>query len=431
VARLSLRLPFSLPSLGPRTRRIVRVVGFVVLALVTFVFALQLTFPYGRVKDKIVEVLSPKYDVQIADVERGFWPGRVYFKNVTLRTRVTKADDVASTLYVEKLQVDLGILALITATASVDLDAKIGGGHIAGNVSLSKGATEVHVTGKSLPSASLPMREALGLPMSGLIEFSFDLDLPNEKSKTGRNGANWQKAEGGAEFSCPSGCVFGDGKSKLKPKLKNTRNQAFASDGIEFGKLNIQSLSAKLEIKDGKMTISKFDAKSDDGQLFVEYEQTLAQEFNESTVTGCLRFTGSQALLKREPKTFAAISTTGAPLGPDNLYHIKLDGRLKDMKRLGIVCGKAAGEKHMDNVGGQPSKPNLTIQPEEQVRPPTTPTPTFTPPPAIHDAGVVGDAPAAPTPPPPPEMEGQGSAGSAAAPTGAAQGPVGEPAHKR
>ena len=34
-----------LPHLGPRTRRILRYVGYFVLAVVTFVFALQLTFP--------------------------------------------------------------------------------------------------------------------------------------------------------------------------------------------------------------------------------------------------------------------------------------------------------------------------------------------------------------------------------------------------
>ena len=33
-----------------------------------------------------------------------------------------------------------------------------------------------------------PVREALGLPMSGKVRFVFDLDLPNEKSKAGKTG---------------------------------------------------------------------------------------------------------------------------------------------------------------------------------------------------------------------------------------------------
>ena len=88
---LSNPLANVLASLGPRTRKVLRAVGYVVLALVSFVFALQMTFPYDRVKAKAIEALSGKYDVQIREVERGFMPGRVYFKDVKLTTRPAKA----------------------------------------------------------------------------------------------------------------------------------------------------------------------------------------------------------------------------------------------------------------------------------------------------------------------------------------------------
>jgi hypothetical protein len=162
-------------------------------------------------------------------------------------------------------------------------------------------------------------------------------------------------------LDCPSGCTFGDGKTKLKPKLKNTRNAAFAEGGIEFGKLHLSTMSAKLDIRGGKLVVKKFDTKSEDGELHVDFDLALAQDIGESTVTGCLRFTGSQSLLKRDAKTHAALSTTGAPLGPDNLYHIRLDGKLKDMKRLPQLCGPGH-EKPVD--GDQASRPNLSIQPD-------------------------------------------------------------------
>jgi type II secretion system protein N len=382
-------LPIRLPNFGPRTRRVLRVAGFVLLFLVTFVFALQWTFPFDRVRDKVVEVLSAKYEVEINGVERGLIPGRVYFKAVTLRTRTAKADDVPTTFYIERLQVDVGLFALIGGKASVDIDAKIGPGHITGNIALSKGATEIHLVGDGVPSGMLPMKEAIGLPMSGKVDFSFDLDLPNQKLKTGRAGPNWQKAAGGATFECPSGCTFGDGKTKLKPKLKNNRNQAFAEGGIEFGKLNIQTLAARIDISKGHLTVKKFDTKSEDGELHVDFDMTLAQAIDDSTVTGCLRFTGSQALLKRDARTHAAISTTGAPLGPDNLYHIRLDGKVKEMKRLGQVCG--AGAAGGGSKADTPT-PNLTIQPQEPP-PADAATPTFTPPPMQPDAAVTVPVP--------------------------------------
>ena len=85
-------------------------------------------------------------------------------------------------------------------------------------------------------------------------------------------------------------------------------------DGIDFGKVNIDSLLAKAEIKNGKFEVTKFDAKSKDGELHVDYSMTLEKDFGNSVVAGCLRFKGSEACSSREPKTFAALQTTGAEL---------------------------------------------------------------------------------------------------------------------
>ena len=388
-----------LGQLGPRSRKLLRYVGFVVLALVTFVFAFQLTFPFDRVKDKMIEALADKYEVNIGDVERGIIPGRVYFKAFTLRTRPTKAGDVATTFNIDRLGIDLGILALLRGAVSVKLDAKIGQGHIKGKVGFATSGYSFHLTGDELPSASLPMREVLGVPMSGKVRFAFDLELPNEKSKTGKIAPNWPKAEGGLEFACPSGCTVGDGKTKLKLTTNVARQQEFldaSGGGIDFGKVNIDSLFAKVDIKDGRLEVTKLDTKSGDGELHVAFTMILNQDIQGSLVAGCLRFRGSDALLKREPKTHAAISTTGAPLGPDNLFHIKLDGPIRQMRRIGVVCSGPGINSNMDNPGGAPPRPNLSVNPEPgaskppglgqvALPPPPMPTPTPVPAPAVPD----------------------------------------------
>jgi len=364
-------MAIRLPNPGPRVRKILRYLGFAALGLVTFVFAFQLTFPFERVKDKVTELLSEKYDVTIGGVERGWLPGRIYFKAVSLRTRPTKPDDFATTFYVEQLEVNLGLFALLRGTAAVKLDAKIGPGHIKGTIALSKDGTSIDLVGDDLPSASLPMREAVGLPMSGKVRFAFELELPNEKTRAGKVGPSWLKAEGKVELACPSSCVVGDGKTKLKFSIKNQRQQAFAEGGIDFGKVNIDSLLANVEIKNGKLEVTRFEAKSGDGELHIDFDMALNQDINQSLVTGCLRFNTSPAFLKREPKTATAISATGAPLGPDNLFHIKLDGPLREVRRLGQLCGAAAGSgKTMDNPGGTPVRPNLTVTPEAPATPP-------------------------------------------------------------
>lgn len=393
-------------SLGPRTRKVLRYVGLAVLAIVTFVFAFQMTFPFDRVKAKVIEALSDKYEVTIGGVERGLIPGRMYFKAFSLRTRPTKASDVATTAYIEQLEVDLGLLALLRGTVAVKLDAKIGPGHIKGKVALARSGMSVHLKGDDLPSGSLPVQVALGLPMNGKVRFSFDLDVPNEKSKTGAVAPNWARAEGGAEFACPSGCTVGDGKSKLKLTTNNARQQAFLDEGgggIDFGKVNIDSLIADVEIKHGKLEITRFETRSGDGELHIQFSMMLNQDFQSSLVAGCLRFRGSDALLKREPKTHAAISTTGAPLGPDNLFHIKLDGPLRQVRRIGVVCGSASGSGG-ESPGGATPRPNLTITPE--VPKPglgsvSTPPPPQPPPPQVQPPGSPAAPPAAPAAAPP------------------------------
>jgi type II secretion system protein N len=403
------RLPFRLPNLGPRARKVLHYVGFAALGLVTFVFALQMTFPFHRVKDKVTELLSEKYEVTIGSIERGFVPGRMYVNAMSLRSRPAKADEVATTFFIEQLEVDLGLLALLRGAAAVDFDAKIGSAHLTGDIALSKDATSIELAGDDLPSASLPMRDVLGLPMSGKVRLAFNLDLPNEKTKTGKVAPNWVKAKGSAAFACPSGCTIGDGKSKLRLTTKDARSQAFldkGGGGIDFGKVNIDSLQANLEIKNGKMAITKFETKSGDGELHIDFEMALKEDLNQSQVTGCLRFNGSAALQRREPKTHAAMSTTGGPLGPDNLFHIKLEGPLRQVRRLPQLCGPGAGAS-TNNPGAPAPRPNLTVTPEPPVNPagagtipppqplpPAAPpvtevTPPSAPPPTIDPAGGV------------------------------------------
>lgn len=158
------------------------------------------------------------------------------------------------------------------------------------------------------------------------------------------------------------------------------------------------SLFAQVEIKAGNLTVVKFDTKSDDGTLFVDYAMELAPTFGESQVTGCLRFNGSQSLLKREPKTFSAISATGAFLGPDNLFHIKLTDKFKDMRRLAQPCGPAVSGKSMDNPGARPNLPSPVPAAEDPGRV-ETPSSTFTPPTiVVPDASVPNPPPGAAAP---------------------------------
>jgi type II secretion system protein N len=442
------KLPFRVPHLGPRMRVVVKAFGFTFLALFTFLFAFQMVFPYDRVQRRIEELAAAKVDLTIGEIERGWVPGRFFLKNVTVKTRPSAKDlenanalpdpkdrdkaiaQASTTFFIDEIEVDIGFLPFLKGTAKVDFIATLGAGKISGNVGISKDETEVHLSGSSVPSQQLPMREVLSnLPMSGDVDFEFDLELPNEKLKSGKTGPDWTKAVGSAELTCESGCTIGDGKAKLKLTAKNSRSQAFAGDGTAFGKIQIQSLTAKVELKDGKMDITKFDTKSADVDLNVDFTMTLAQNLDQSAIGGCIRFRGSDALRKREQKTADAISLTGAARHTDGLDHIKLEGTFKEIRKLAKVCGPGVTGGGIDSPGG--GRPNLTVQPDEPARPTVTTPPPNTP--APFDAGLASPPDAtlhAPTPgtpnPSAPASGGSGDHGSGSAGSGAAE-PAAQP----
>ena len=265
--------------------------------------------------------MSGSYDVTIGGVDRGIIPGNVTFTDVTLRTRVTKPDEVPIVLVIKSVEVKMGLLAILGLNLSTNLDLKIGNekqgyGHIKGNITLpklGKAGVTLALEGTDLQAASLPMQGALGLPMRGKVDFAINLDLPVTKNKMGRTSTDWTKAEGTLDLSCAA-CTLGDGKAKLKPLLKNRSNQVMVGDGIDIGEIAITSMEAHAvftpavgdpeahssSYKPGKFELAKFELKSPDGELHVDYLMTMATTIDESIVAGCLRFKPNDSLLKRE-----------------------------------------------------------------------------------------------------------------------------------
>ncbi|CAN5266650.1 hypothetical protein BH11MYX1_BH11MYX1_44000 [soil metagenome] len=411
--------------LGRRGTRIVKWIGIVLFTLLAFLFAFQATFPIERLRDYAIEQLSANWDVTISSVDRGIIPGNLTLNGITLRSRPTRAEEPVTVIVIKQADVKAGLFALLKMRLSFDLDLTIGSpkgyGHITGNVTLpkfGKGGLKLDLAGDDLPGESLPLKSQLGLPMTGKINFAVALDLPTSKNKMGRASTDWTKVDGSLDLSCAN-CTLGDGHTKLKPLLKNKSQQVMVGDGIDFGEVHIASLSAHAVFtaavgdpdahssgyKPGKFDITKFELKSPDGEVHIDYTMTMATTIDESIVAGCLRFKGDESLLKREEgkKTYAAISTTGAELRSDGLFHIKLTDRFKDMKRLNMECGPNAPSSKIGNGedfspgrgSGIMTRPTPSITPS--IPQPTTPPPP--PPPQANPPPPEAKEPPAPPPP--------------------------------
>jgi len=152
----------------------------------------------------------------------------------------------------------------------------------------------------------------------------------------------------------------------------------------------------------------------------------LEPDIMDSMVTGCLRFKGTDALLKRDRKTYDAINLSGAERRSDGFFHITLTDKLREMKRLNQECGPNAHHTAQDS-------PHVTVRPTI-ANPPATgsgedhPGGPPTPPPApVAPAGLapgrVGPGPERPLETGSASTVKPGpAAGPAAAPEGAPEG---------
>jgi type II secretion system protein N len=413
--------------LGRRARLAIKVGGYILLALIAFVFALQMTFDYDRVKDKyLVEGLASSYDVRVKSVSRGLMPGTFTMTRVQLISRTTKPDEVPTEIKFDTLDADVGVLGLIGGNLGVDFEGSIGKGTLAGRVewgldgkSLSVSATGSRINGDAIPQ----LKEWIGLPLLGKVDLAISLSV---------SANNYQKATGSIQISCPKGCTLGDGVTKFKPRVKKQSTATMMGEGIEWGRVEIDRMVGKIELKGGKVSVTKWEFESRDAELHVDLEMKTGKRLKDSElVRGCFRYKSLPALQAREPKTANAMQLIGGILGPDGLYHVKLECQggggkcgIDRIKARGKVCtGDATDESGGDVVSGKTVKPpslgavttgsgTINGSGSGSAAPPTaepgndiSPVPTF--------ADAAPSEPAVGTP-------GSGSAGSGSAGSGSA-----------
>jgi type II secretion system protein N len=346
-------------AVGPRARKVLKYVGYVVLGLVTFVYALHLTFPYDRLKDKGIESLSNKYDVSVGSVERGWLPGQFSLVKVILRTRPTKPGEIAKIIAIDRLDLDVSVLSILGGKVDVDVDARLGPGSIRGNVQVSKSRLVVAMASKNLSLSDVPgLAGIIGMPMGGRGNVTANIDLP---------GGDWRKATAKLSIECPSGTVGGEG-AFFKPKNTTARTEGFVGKGVPVPLIAITNLSAQWTIAKGKIKTDKFSFLSPHIKLELDFEATVEKELTKSKVdSACLRYRGTDELKTLDIKFYDALELSGGPLKDDDLRHLKLIGTLGSFRAQAKPCDGTPGAEGTGNDvagdGRSRTRPNLSNVP--------------------------------------------------------------------
>ena len=357
------KLDFAL-NLSHRQRLAAKIVGFTLLAIVSFLFTLHLVFPYERLRGKLIEVLSSKYDVSIAEVGRGWLPGQIVLEKIVLKSRPTTPDEKPTEIVIDRLEIDLGLdfnmIGALRKKVAVDFEAELGDGEIEGELDWSKSMVEVALATEALQLETVPgLATAVGLPMTGALDTEVELRLP---------GGAWKDAEGKIDLDC-IGCTVGDGVAKLSFKPRRARRGRTAgwdadARSITVPRLALGEASAEIDISKGVGEIKQFAATSSDGWLKITGRIEFKDPFSDSLFPGCMQFKLSDELKKREPN-FGNIEygISEKLRQADGSYSIPTTGKLTALrwdprKRCG---GGAADDEEEEE--GEPGRPSIAGRP--------------------------------------------------------------------
>src|SRR5512133_2898775 len=241
-------------------------VGYPLLYLLLLCLFARCTFPYERVRDRLVAEFNAKQAsagmrIEIAEMS-GYWLSGIEAEGVKV-TR-TSASQVGATAPIEtsaageeqKPHVTLidhvygsvSLLRMLFGTTAGSFGMEMQSGEVEGSFSSSTEKQSLELELSKLNVADLPMLGDLaGLPLKGTVDGKLEVELPEKKAA---------KAEGKIELDM-SGLSAGDGKAKV---LKV----------VALPELKVGDVKLSATITDGRVKIDSMSAKGQDFELLLD-----------------------------------------------------------------------------------------------------------------------------------------------------------------
>jgi len=200
----------------PRTRQILKWVGYVSFYVFSLLVFGYLTFPYNRLGDRIVQEFNSKQTgpkpmrLKLGDVS-SYWLGGVEAENITF-TSPGEPDEEGKpgkpkVLKIDSAHASVSLLRLLVGSLRISFGANAFGGELSGATSTSDEGRQLEVELEDLDLGQAPMfGDIVGLPLSGKLNGTIDFLMPEEKLS---------KADGKINLKV-SDLAAGDGKAKIR-----------------------------------------------------------------------------------------------------------------------------------------------------------------------------------------------------------------------
>lgn len=254
-------------------RKFLRFMGYSTFFWTFFWLFAYLTFPYERVRDRIVqEVEFPKdargnrrpsgYQLEIMELQPSWFTG-VEARGVRI-IRPAEGEEPTVDVLLEEVNARVSLLSLLTGTVAVTFDARLAGGSIEGEVEMGDASSlrfnilePIHLQRASI------IRSFLGLPLGGKLSGDVDVTLPEDI----------QQASGHVNLMA-EGMRIGDGQAKLRlPGMPN---------GITLERINAGRMTIQLDIAAGVATVRRLRSRGDDAELDGQGTINLMQPLRQS-----------------------------------------------------------------------------------------------------------------------------------------------------
>jgi type II secretion system protein N len=322
-----------LPKLSPRAQKILKAVGYGAFYWAALVLFAYLTFPYERLKDRVIQEFNARQTGPDAmrlelDSVSSYWFSGVEADGIRLisppKPPAPGADSTAipkpSVLSIDSAHARVSILPLLFGSVRLNFGASAFDGSISGQTSESDGTRrlEVELEELGLAKATL-LADMVGLPLAGTLGGKLEFALPEGKLA---------KADGTISLKI-AGLSAGDGKAKIR-------------DTIALPKVEAGDLTLEGESTSGLLKITNFAASGPDLELASDGSVRLRDPMQSSMLTLSARFRFTERYMGKNEMTRGLFGAPGSSVpglfdldpknrkakGPDGFYGWRVAGTL-------------------------------------------------------------------------------------------------------
>lgn len=305
-----------------RIKRLLPYIGYVLFYFAAFALCCYLTFPYERLRDRLVAEFhaSQKGQAKLNHLEIDeVGPYRLTGVVATGVRYITPGNpkpdgtSVPTTVEIDELRLRVRILPLLIGHKTVSFYARAFGGELDGVFSEASKERKLELEMKDVAIGRIePITSLVGLPLTGAIKGTVDMTFPDKRAS---------KASGALKLAVTD-LSAGDGKTKI-------------ADTIALPKLQVGELVFDAEIKEGVLKLNKLGAAGQDLELVSEGKITLRDQPLESVADVYVRFKFSDAFRNKNDLTK---SLFGAP-GSSQPALFEFNPKVKQSKRADNFYG--------------------------------------------------------------------------------------------